>query len=330
MRTHFVLLLFLLLAAPCLAHHVVEEDGDYVVTHEWRNGDRQWSCTLTLSTELYRYYQGRGHLSETMVEFVLSDYDRACLRSLVRSFREGGDQADYTDADNLRNVVSFVQSLRYVTDLESTGADDYVRFPVETLVDGEGDCEDLAILAAAILHEMGYDVMLALLPDHMALALNCGFECDGVYYEYEGCRYYYLEVTDLGWTIGQIPAPYRTSRATLVPLDYRPTVRLRRSSYRHDAYYSTDREVPFVVECELENAGPGPTDGLSARVVFSTYHGRQVLNKVFPLEKLTEGEASTYELRFNVPRPFQGRIEVFVDGDNFDADTIRFDEVELQ
>ena len=315
---------------PCLAHKVVEEGDVYVITHEWEHGHRQWNCSLGIPKELYRYYQGRAHQSDDMVQFVLSDYDRDCVRSLVKSFREGGDLADYTDADNLRNVISFVQSLRYVTDLESTGEEDYVRFPVETLVDGVGDCEDLAILAAAILHEMGYDVMLVLLPDHMALALDCGFECDGIYYEYEGRKYYYLEVTDFGWAIGQIPDAYRKSKATLSPLVYRPTVRLHRSSYRHDTYYSFNREVPFVVECELENAGPGSTEGLSVRVLFNIYGGRSVVNKVFSLDEFPEGMRSTCKLTIDVPRPFFGTLEVRVEGHNFDTETIKFDDLELQ
>lgn len=324
----FVLLLFAVL--PCTAHSVVEKDGQYVVTHGWNYNNQKWTCDLSIPMELYQYYQERAHQSDDMVQFVLSDYDRDCMRSLVKSFREGGAKAGYSDIEDMGNVINFVQSLRYVTDKDSKGEEDYVRFPVETLVDGMGDCEDMAILAATILHEMGYGVMLALLPDHMALAVNCGDDLAGTYYNYEGLHYYYLEVTNTGWNIGQIPTEYKNSRATLVPLVYRPRLRLVRCSYGHDVYYSSDREVPYMLHCELENSGPGPTDGLLLRVRFMRCTGAVVVDEVFPLDEMSEGVSSSYELRVTVPRPFFGDLEIRAEGANFGTESMEFKDVDLQ
>ena len=330
MRTRLTFVLLLLLSLPCLAHKVEEEGDNYKISHEWKHNGFSWTCSLNVPVELYRYYQGRAHQSDDMVQFVLSDYDRLCVRNLVASFREGGVKAGYTDRDNLGNVISFVQSLRYVTDLDSKGEQEYARFPLETLVDGVGDCEDMAILAATIIHEMGYDVMLVILPEHMALAVACDEGCEGIYYEYEGRRYYYLEVTNTGWAIGQIPKEYRSSQAKLVPLLYRPRLRLNHCSYRHDTYYSIDREVPYVLECELENAGPGTTDGLTVHVRFSTYGGMNVVDRVFPLEELSEGVSGTYISTVNVPRPFRGILEIRTEGTNFGTESMRFENVDLQ
>lgn len=330
MKNRLALELFLLLALPCLGHKVVEKDDSYVVTHEWKFQDRQWSCNLSIPVNLYQYYLARAHRSDNMVQFVLSDYDRDCVQGLVHSFFEGGSQVGYSNSDNMRSVIAFVQSLSYVSDAESKGEDDYVRFPVETLVDGEGDCEDMAILAAAILDEMGYDVLLVELPEHLALAVKCDDDTQGTYYDYQGSRYYYLEVTNTGWNIGQIPDDYKNSRVTLWPLVYQPCVRLLQSSYRHDYYYSTDLKVPFEVECELENPGPGPTKGLSVHVLFKTHGGHIVVDKDFPLDELIEGESSIYELRINVPRPFSGILEVRAEGANFGTEFLRFEDIELQ
>lgn len=322
--------LLLLAVLPCAAHSVVQEGDNYKITHEWKHKDRSWNATLYVPVSLYWYYQGRAHLSDDMVQFVLSDYDRPYVQSLVESFRDGGIQAHYSDADNMGNVISFVQSLRYVTDTDSKGAQEYVRFPLETLVDGVGDCEDMAILAATILHEMGYDVMLVILPDHMALAVACNERHEGTYYEYENRRYYYLEVTNTGWDIGQIPKEFRSSQAKLVPLLYRPRLRLNHCSYRHDAYYSTALEVPYVLECDLENAGPGTTEGLSVCVCFRTYGGVAVVNRVFWLDELPEGVSGTSTLTVNVPRPFRGTLEVRAEGVNFGTESMRFEDIDLQ
>lgn len=330
MKKLLTLSLLLLTVLPCFAHNVVEEDGNYKISHEWTHNGTHWNCTLNVPVALYQYYRGRAHLSDDMVQFVLSDYDRLCVQSLVASFREGGIKASYTDRDNMNNVISFVQSLRYVSDRDSKGEQEYVRFPVETLVDGVGDCEDMAILAAAIIHEMGYDVMLVTLPEHMALAVACDEGCEGIYYEYGGVHYYYLEVTNTGWAIGEIPQEYRSSQAKLTPLLYRPRLRLNHCSYRHDAYYSTDKEVLYELECALENAGPGTTEDLSVHVRFCTYGGTVVVDQVFSLGELSEGESGTYTLKVNMPRPFRGTLEVRTEGANFGTESMRFEDVELK
>lgn len=278
----------------------------------------QWNDSLGISEDLYRYYQGRAHQSDDMVQFVLSDYDRVPIRNMAESFH--GD---------LDHVIDYVQSLRYVTDRDSKGEDDYVRFPVETMVDGEGDCEDLAILAAAILYEMGYEVLLVMLPDHMALAVHSDDKVEGTYYDYEGARYFYLEVTHAGWSLGQIPEEFKNCQATLVPLVYRPRLRLPQCSYHHDTYYSSDKEVLFMVHCELENLGPGTTEGLEARVSFVRPNGTLWVERVFHFDELNEGEAMTYELNVSVPRPFHGKLYVRAEGANFGTETIEFKDIDL-
>ena len=329
MKNRLSLVLLLLLSRLCFAHSVVVESDCFKVSHEWKHNDKHWSCSLAIPISIYHYYQGRAHQSDDMVKFAMSDYDRSYVRNLVESFRDGGEKAGYTDRDNMGNVISFVQSLQYVSDQSSKGDDEYVRFPLETLVDGVGDCEDLAVLAAAILHEMGYGVLLVSLPEHLALAVECD-DCDGTYYEYEGRRYYYLEVTNTGWAIGQIPDSYRSSTAKLSPLVYRPAMRLKRSSYRYDTYYTTDKEVPFIIQCDLENGGPGSTEDLSVRVLLSTHSGVSVVDRVFYLEEMIEGGSATYEFRVKVPRPLFGVLEVRAVGANFDTDFIKFEDIELK
>ena len=329
MKIRFVFILLFLAVLQGFAHSVVRNGDMYVVTHEWKYQDRQWSCSLNIPVELYRYYQGRAHQSDEHVKFVLSDHDRNCIKSLVSSFREGGAKVGYSSSDNMHNVISFVQSLSYVTDLESTGESDYIRFPVETLVDGVGDCEDMAILAAAILNEMGYGVLLVQLPEHLALAVNCGTEFQGSYYNYQGSRYYYLEVTNTGWDIGQIPDGYKNSQAQLIPLVYRPHMRIPHCSYSHDSYYTIDREVYYKVEFELENGGPGSTDGLTVRVLFVRHNGSVAVERTFHLDELQEGESGKYEVNIPVPRPFYGKLEIRMEGRNFDRDSSSFNSIEL-
>ncbi len=113
-------------------------------------------------------------------------------------------------------VIDFVQNLPYVTDDVSRGYDDYPKFPTETLVDADGDCEDTAILLASILQAepFNYDMILIEPPGHMAAGVY-GEDLNGIYYELDGRDYYYIETTGTGWGVGDMPEQYEGERASL-------------------------------------------------------------------------------------------------------------------
>ena len=67
-------------------------------------------------------------------------------------------------------AVLFVQIIPYSYDIDSMGQD-YPRYPIETLIDGTGDCEDHAILLAQLLSSMNYDAILLKYPTHVALGV---------------------------------------------------------------------------------------------------------------------------------------------------------------
>ena len=64
-------------------------------------------------------------------------------------------------------LLAFVQCIPYDYE-EYYGNYEYWRFPVETLYDNTGDCEDTSILYAALGKAMNYDVCLFLFTGHMA------------------------------------------------------------------------------------------------------------------------------------------------------------------
>jgi tetratricopeptide (TPR) repeat protein/TolB-like protein len=51
---------------------------------------------------------------------------------------------------------------------------DFVNYPVETLASGAGDCDDLAVLYAAVLEATGVESALLLTPGHVLVAANTG------------------------------------------------------------------------------------------------------------------------------------------------------------
>ena len=114
------------------------------------------------------------------------------------------------------NAISFVQSpnsIPYKTDKETTGIDEYWRYPLETLADQAGDCECKTILAAAIFRVLGTQALFLLYPPkenqpgHIALAIQGGdsFPPGLQFFPYQGKKYFYCELTGAGMRPGEVP-----------------------------------------------------------------------------------------------------------------------------
>lgn len=90
-----------------------------------------------------------------------------------------------------------------------------MRFPDEVLFDQEGDCDCKSSLTAAILHELGYNVivMLSQKLQHAAIGIEMKEEWlniimpenpESVIKEYNSRKYIYCETTGDGYRIGHI------------------------------------------------------------------------------------------------------------------------------
>ena len=110
-----------------------------------------------------------------------------------------------TDAYTANVILAFTQYIEYQYDSDSMGQSEYWKYPLETLFDENGDCEDTSILFCALAKAGGYDCALILYTGHMA----SGVCVDGIsgsgYYDYEEKRYYYCETTTVGWDVGDTP-----------------------------------------------------------------------------------------------------------------------------
>jgi len=115
-------------------------------------------------------------------------------------------------------VLGFAQSVDYSFDVDSTGEDEYWRYPIETMYEQTGDCEDSSILAASVLVELGHQVLPLVTKDHAAIAVAAPIGLPGTYLEHEGQRYYYCETTAKGFRIGELPADMRLNELRVCPL----------------------------------------------------------------------------------------------------------------
>lgn len=93
------------------------------------------------------------------------------------------------------------ENVSYATDQEMHGMNDYWQYPAETLISGEGDCEDQALLLASILEAMGMDTVLVIEPGHVSVGVSIG-NTDGNTVEYHGRQYQTADPT-VGGRLGE-------------------------------------------------------------------------------------------------------------------------------
>lgn len=304
MRTR-ILLVLMLFSASLSAHTVVEYDGYFEVEHSWKYNGKDCSITLNISTDLYDYYRNdREHLAyvyqfndgevpPNYYSFMLSEHDRPLMHALAQEF----SRYALTEKDQIELALSFVQSLPYAFDSDSKDEDEYVRYPVETLVDGCGDCEDKVALLVALLYEMDKDFVLLVMPEHMALGVHCD-EIEGSrYLLYQGKKYYFMETTMPNWQIGQVPEDYFGTEVEVVPVDDMPSMLIKGVRFESESTF-VEEKAQCSLQVDLHNLGPGKVTELElvVRIVEKGNRNRLLAEQHYPLSDMQEGEFRTERL----------------------------------
>lgn len=212
-------------------------------------------------------------------------------------------------------MISFVHTIPYTIDLETTGFAEYPRYPVETLVEG-GDCEDRAILAAAILYELDIDCLLILMEDHMALGLKDNGNFSGQSYVYNGTVYYYAGVTDGETVVGVVSKNINPTVLALFPVVQEPVFSAKADQYMVGF---DDESYKYVLQGTVQNAGTGHGKNVYLRVVTKVTNAAQdvsVPDQLISIGSVPEDYSADIEVTIKVPRE-NGIVTIFIEGDNF-------------
>lgn len=177
---------------------------------EWYYEGNKMRMDISIHEDWYDYYKSKPR-TEHGLEYVT--YLDKSIKDIAEALKKEAEERDFFKTNF---AIAFIHSLYYVKDAR-TGFDEYPKYPVETLIEENGDCEDTSYLAASIIRAMGIGVILVNPPGHMAVGVWCE-ECTGSYYEWEGKKYFYLETTGEGWELGQIPPEYEGQEATLIKI----------------------------------------------------------------------------------------------------------------
>jgi len=142
----------------------------------------------------------------------------------IKSFADAMTK-DLVPEKKAQVLLDFVHQQIY--DLRIEENEDYVRYPLETLVERNGDCEDLAILGLALMKSIGLDVALVGFPPksgekygHVGIGVNGNFS--GSYFNIYGKKYFYAESTGTvwlnqqsNWKIGDMPPDFAAKAAEI-------------------------------------------------------------------------------------------------------------------
>ena len=195
---------------------VITDSGDaYSIKYEWEFEGTTWKYNAEVPKSLYEYYSGKPRTGN-YDEYVLNSYDDELMQDIASFIMVTADAEGWGESYYVPFALSLVQSLPYKEDKITTGYDEYPRYPVETMVDNGGDCEDTSIFFTSIVREMGYGVSLLLLEEdkHMAAGVQISTSLidgwsenyDLTYYtDSDGDIYAYCETTDTGWEFGEMP-----------------------------------------------------------------------------------------------------------------------------
>jgi hypothetical protein len=170
----------------------------------WQSFGEMETLRVKVPATLHEHYSTKARTYQ-YANYVKEDAGYELTAKLAAAFDRRAVEEELSEWEKINMVIDFVQSLQYQPE-----QGEYPKYPVETLKDGGGDCEDTSILLAAILDKMGIDCVLLSPPGHMALGLAIT-GLNGRHYLYAGRKYFYVETTGKNWEVGHIPDEYSGS-----------------------------------------------------------------------------------------------------------------------
>ena len=168
--------------------YVVLADGTEARTFEWSFGDKDYSISLDIKYSDYYVYESSdierdlGTQGTTEHDLTFITYDDKYVKQIADYITKATKDLDSMTRANV--LLRFTQeAVEYKYDSESKGQDEYWKYPLETLYDTNGDCEDTAILFCAVGKAMGYNTALMIFNGHATGAIDMtdvGYTSDNV------------------------------------------------------------------------------------------------------------------------------------------------------
>jgi hypothetical protein len=224
-RTYFravsvaVIIVFVLSLAPL--SQVQAQTTDYTVSfllYNHPDGGLTYELNVTIPQALYQYYTLQNHGLYSNADFAKFVTPNTLKPIADKLWEIYNNTEDFTDG-----VLMLVHQITYQEVVPG-------RYPVETLVNGYGDCDLFAYIAASILEAGGIPTVLLYYKaqEHMEIGVDLGSAPTearvGTYsINYQGVSYYIGECTGngwrTGWRIGETPSQYQNISSQVIMLE---------------------------------------------------------------------------------------------------------------
>ncbi len=180
-------------------------------------GSTDYELTVSVTSSLYDYYRSKDH------NLYLYDFAKFVTPNSLEPMADSL-WSIYSDEEDFANgVLMIVHQIPY----EESGPQ---KYPVETIVENEGDCDLFSFIAASIMMAGGLDVVLLFYEtqSHMCVGVNLPHEPEDArstvyYYNHNGKQYYVAECTGgdwkNGWRVGESPEMLRGVSARIITLE---------------------------------------------------------------------------------------------------------------
>jgi hypothetical protein len=179
------------------------QSSPVIISHQFPFEKTMVTLTLPINVSVYEGAKQAekattvyGNISETiwlaqsyraMVQDPAQDSLYAALLAEADKIRL---QQKLSDDEYLELIAVYVQSLRYENREQNPA-----KFPVETVVDRAGDCDDKSLLLAGLLSREGYPVALLLFGPESHMAVGVGSDD----YLYKNTGYAFVETTNFSF-----------------------------------------------------------------------------------------------------------------------------------
>ena len=197
--------------------------------YRWRFNDKYWEFSLKVPVDIYESYANsivdrmpQSVSNYAMANFVTSD-DRV-IQDVADKLKSFTEEENYTQVDTINFILRFIQkNVIYTSDNITKNQVEYWRYPVETLVDKKGDCEDSSVLFASIMDVLGYDTALLFYVlegdvGHLAVGIHINGDHGEYAEDKDGKRYYYCETTNSIYGLGEIPLNMNDAPDKIIPV----------------------------------------------------------------------------------------------------------------
>ena len=193
---------------------------DYQVEFLLRGTDQDvtYDFEIVFPENLYEYYTDKSHMVTAVNEF-----SGFVTPHVFEPVANRIWEINNNDEDFANSVLMIVHQMDY----EETTP---IKYPVETMIDGKGDCDLFSIIAASIMKAGGLDVVLLYYEEQTHMNIGIALSSppqdarDSAYHlSYDKSQYYIAECTGEnwidGWRVGECPPELKDVSTEVISLE---------------------------------------------------------------------------------------------------------------